>query len=176
MENEFNVQDGSNDRNYFTIIPNYILNHSTSTAQSLYLQLKRLAGENGTAYPSQKYLTEKMSISKNTLKKEFNYLLTKGWIEFAGDIECQTAGGLQKMKSYRIVDLWHLNTVHYQGGSKQTPLKVKGGSKQTLEGGQNVTTNKNHIKEELIPETSSESFSFADYIKEMRKSEDARMR
>jgi len=114
MEENIHLKDESNDRGYFTIIPNYILNHSTAIAQALYLQLKRLAGEKGEAYPASRYLCEKLGVSYNTLKKEFNYLLEKGWIENVGFRKIKTDGGLQKVKSYKIVDLWDLNNKHYQ--------------------------------------------------------------
>ena len=111
---KIHLKDESNDRGYFTIIPNYILNHSTAVAQALYLQLKRLAGDNGIAYPSSRYLRGRLGISQPTLRKEFGYLLEKRWIEYIGDKEVKTDGGVQKIKSYKIVDLWDLNNKHYQ--------------------------------------------------------------
>lgn len=113
-EKNIELKDESNDRGYFTIIPNYILNHSTAVAQALYLQLKRLAGENGVAYAGSRYLKERLKISQPTLRKEFNYLLAKGWIEYAGEKEVETDGGKQKIKSYKIVDLWQLNNKFYE--------------------------------------------------------------
>lgn len=114
MDEQIHLKDESNDRSYFTIIPNYILNHSTAVAQALYLQLKRLAGERGEAYPGNQYLMEKLGVSKPTLRKEYKYLLDKGWIKYNGLKEVKTDGGLQKVKSYRIVDLWQLNNEHYK--------------------------------------------------------------
>lgn len=119
-------QDETNDRNYFTIIPNYILNHSTATAQALYLQLKRLAGERNTAYPASRYLKEKLGISHNTLSKELNYLLEKGWIKQIGYKSVNTDGGIQKVKEYKIVDLWQLNNDYYKGGIKIGTPKQRG--------------------------------------------------
>ena len=73
-EKLFEVEDRSGDRKYFTQVPNYVLNHSTATAQALYLQLKRLAGDSGLAYPSREYLMKHLHIHHITLKKEFKYL------------------------------------------------------------------------------------------------------
>jgi hypothetical protein len=124
METKINIKDESNDRGYFTIVPNYILNHSTAVAQALYLQLKRLAGEKGVAYPGSRYLRDKLKISQPTLRKEFKYLLEKGWIEYAGEKEIETDGGQQKIKSYRIVDIWQINNKTYQRGEKiDTPCQ-----------------------------------------------------
>jgi hypothetical protein len=121
MEEKFRLKDESGDKKYFTIVPNYILNHSTATAQALYLQLKKLAGENGVAYPGRRYLAEKLKISYPTLKKEIKYLLDKKWIEYVGKIDIETDGGRQKVKSYRIVDLWGINSRFYQRGEKIEP-------------------------------------------------------
>ena len=37
------ISDESGDKKYFTLVPNYILNHSSAIDQSLYLQMKRFA-------------------------------------------------------------------------------------------------------------------------------------
>lgn len=123
------VSDDSSDRKYFTIIPNYIANHSTANDQALYFQLKKHAGEDGECYVSQKTLMEKLGIGDKALKKSFEYLLSHNWIKFSGYKEVQTSGGMQKIKSYRIVDIWKLNVEHYeksQGSSKSVPLAPKG--------------------------------------------------
>jgi hypothetical protein len=44
------ILDNSGDKRYFTIVPNYILNHSTAIDQALYLQMKRLAGDEGLCF------------------------------------------------------------------------------------------------------------------------------
>ena len=123
MSDEINIKDESGDKKYFTIVPNIILNHSTANAQALYLQLKRLAGENGIACCGQRYLKKQLGMAHNTIKREFGYLLEKGWIKYAGEQEVMTDGGMQKMKSYKIVDLWQLNIKEYQN---QHTLAIKG--------------------------------------------------
>ena len=133
MEEQLSVQDGSNDRKYFTIIPNYVLDHSTANTQALYLQLKRLAGENGLAYPASRYLRGKLGISYNTLKKELGNLIKKGWIVEVGKKEIKTDGGRQKVKSYKIVDIWYINNGYFQRSIKQgTPTKR--GVKKVVQG------------------------------------------
>ena len=42
---QINIKDESGDRDCFTIIPNYIANHSTANDQALYFQMKRFAGD-----------------------------------------------------------------------------------------------------------------------------------
>jgi hypothetical protein len=158
MEKEIHLEDESGDRKYFTIIPNYILNHSTATAQALYLQLKRLAGENGVAYPASRYLRKQLKISQPTLRKEIKYLLEKGWIEKGEKKSVQTDGGMQEIQTYKIVDLWELNIKHFsKGGEKiDTPTheKEQRGEKIDTQGvktrGEKIGT-----KEELLEEEPS---------------------
>jgi bisphosphoglycerate-dependent phosphoglycerate mutase len=142
------VNDESGDRKYFTIIPNYILNHSTATAQALYLQLKRLAGDNGTTFAASTYLRKQLGISQPTLRKEMKYLLDKKWISFVGLKLVQTTGGMQQIKCYRVVDLWELNNQYYQkqrGEKLDTPLEQRG-EKNVSKGVKESATKKNQEK------------------------------
>jgi hypothetical protein len=128
-EEKIEIEDESGDHRYFTMIPNYVLNHSTATAQALYLQMKRLAGENGKTFAAQGYFMRKLGISQPTLRKEMKYLIEKGWIRYSGDVEVDTDGGKQKVKSYRIVDLWKKNVDYYEdkrGEKIDTPLHSRG--------------------------------------------------
>ena len=120
---DIKIIDNSNDKAYFTIVPNYILNHSSSNAQALYLQLKRLAGDNGLAYPSMDYLCKKLSLSKPTIRKELDYLISHKWIEYVGDIPVETKGGKQSVKGYRVLDIWQANMEFYKGGKNKSSNK-----------------------------------------------------
>lgn len=153
------IIDDSGDRNYFTMIPNYILNHSTAKAQALYMQLKKLAGEKGIAFPSRDYLMKKLDISKPTLLKELQYLLDKNWIESIGNVPIKTSGGNQYVKGYKIVDIWKLNVDYYEAkGVKNSTHLDQEGVKNDTEGGKiddpkgvkNRPPNKNIREEEPI--------------------------
>jgi len=155
MEEQLSVQDGSNDRKYFTIIPNYVLDHSTANTQALYLQLKRLAGENGLAYPASRYLRGKLGISYNTLKKELGNLIKKGWIVEGEKIEIKTDGGRQKVKSYKIVDIWYINNGYFSRTIKrETPAKR--GVKNVVQGvsvrGVRIGAKQERVKEDYLEE------------------------
>jgi len=128
------IQDDSSDRKYFTIIPNYIANHSSANDQALYFQIKKHAGDDGECYVSQKTLMEKLDIGDKALKKSFTYLLENNWIKFIGLKDVMTSGGMQKIKSYKVVDIWKMNVNHYEskGVVESTPLTPKG----VLKGGQ----------------------------------------
>lgn len=123
-------EDKSGDKKYFTMLPNIVLNHSTAVDQALYCQLKKHAGENGLCYVSERNLMEKLGVGRFALQKSFKYLLGRNWIKFAGDKEVMTQGGVQKVKSYSVVDIWEENITNYEGAVKTTPLGIKVPSKQ----------------------------------------------
>lgn len=161
------IIDESNDRKYFSLLPHYILNHSTAIDQAVYMQLKKYAGEGGIAYPSHKTLISKLGITRNTLKKSIDYLITRNWIKYCGEVEVETRGGKQKVASYSIVDIWKLNIENYEGVSKKDIPLSKGcqnnHQRGVTKGCQNSAPNKNHInknhiKEDIVADATSISF------------------
>ena len=135
MDNLF-LEDESSDKKYFTQIPNFIANHSTAIDQALYFQLKRYAGEKGTCFASQKTLLEKLGIGQKAFYKSIKYLVDHKWISFAGYKSVVTAGGTQKIKAYRINDIWKMNMEYYQGVAESAPLTSKGVAESNLRGSQ----------------------------------------
>lgn len=129
-EKEVHIEDKSGDKMFFTMLPNIILNHSTAIDQALYCQLKKHAGEKGICFVSERNLMEKLGIGRFALKKSFEYLLGRKWIKFEGLKDVMSSGGVQKVKSYSVVDIWRLNVENYQGAVKTTPLNDKVPSKQ----------------------------------------------
>jgi hypothetical protein len=122
MEQKFLIEDNSGDKKYFTIIPNYIANHSTANDQALYFQLKRLTDESGknTCYPSYRYLTKQLGIGLKALRKSIKYLIDHKWIDRIGEKRVKTKGGWQYVSQYKINDIWNLNMSYYQGVAKST--------------------------------------------------------
>lgn len=151
------IKDNSNDKKYFTIIPNYVLNHSSAIDQSLYIQMKRLTGDGeGVCYASEKYFRDKLKIGRNALKNSIKYLIDHKWIEEYGERDVETKGGTQKVKTYLVKDIWKQNIEHYKGVSQIAPLTDKGVSEMTTRGVPNeskgvsqMTTKKNVREEEL---------------------------
>jgi len=136
MRNKMHIQDGSGDKRYFTIIPNFILNHSTANDQALYLQMKRVAGEGGVCEAGSRYFMKQMGIGRQAYNTSLSYLLEKGWISHFGKKKVLTHGGIQEVNVYHVNDLWELNNAHYlKGGSKSTPLRksARGGSRTASE-------------------------------------------
>jgi hypothetical protein len=100
--------DKSGDKKYFSIIPNYIVNHSSHWEKSLYLTIKRIAGEYGSCWMSPNKLGEIEKCSawkiRNTLKK----LEKRKWIKKIG-----VRGKTKPTNEYIIIDLWELNANYY---------------------------------------------------------------
>jgi hypothetical protein len=137
---KISISDDSGDKKYFTIIPNYILNHSTLWDREVYIQMKRITGEDGTCWTSKRTLTRQCGMSKRRLDKSIEYLVEHKWIKLLGKKEVITKGGVQEVNEYKIIDLWDLNNTFYQekfkdkGGAPKTPPCDKGGAQNTQRG------------------------------------------
>jgi hypothetical protein len=156
MSDKFKIIDNSGDKKYFTMIPNYIINHSTVYEQAIYLYMKRIAGENGTCWSSPQTIAEVLDCSKNTVVKYQQKLVERGWIREIGE-----RGKTKPTKEYEIVDLWDLNMEYYSKQKEKSPSdlsqeKSNGEKKShpvTLEKSPGDTKNNN--KEELKNNISS---------------------
>lgn len=150
----FELEDGSNDKAYFTMVPNIVLNHSSAVDQALYMQMKRFAGEKkggGFCTASHRTLMGKLQIGPKALKSSIQYLLDHKWIENVGARKVMTEGGPQDVQIYRVNDIWRMNVEHYKGADESTPL-TKGGNERTKgadersKGGDESAPTKNYIK------------------------------
>lgn len=139
MIDKIKFEDESGDKEFFTIIPNYILNHSTQCDRDVYIQIKRVAGENGECYMSRTSLAKQCGISVRRLDKSIKYLLDHGWIKDAGKKSVMTKGGGQLVNVYKVANIWKLNIKHYEekygdkGIAPKTP-PIKGGAKNDTKG------------------------------------------
>jgi hypothetical protein len=168
MNDHVLIEDGSGDKKYFTIIPNFIINHSTAIDQALYLNMKRYAGETGLCYASEKTLMKNMSIGRHALKKSVKYLIEHKWITLVGHQRVETQGGIQSVKAYKVNDIWKMNTEYYKGVSKSSPPKQRGANPST-KGVLIQPTKKNKEKEEQIFENSEELKQFhSDFMERLR--------
>ena len=171
---ELKIEDGSSDKKYFTIIPNYILNHSTLYDREVYIQMKRISGENGSCWCSQKKLAKQCGMSVNRLKTSIKYLLEHDWIKVIGKKTIKTNGGNQEINEYKINDLWKLNTDFYlaqQGVSlNDTPIpkgvsrKQQRGITEKAKGVSQWVPNNNPVKEEPIKKITSAEPKRKDFI------------
>ena len=155
MEDEIEIEEDDSEKKYFTMIPNMIVDQSTSILLALYIHIKKLSGKKNQAFPSRKFLMEKLGVSKPTLLKSIDELIEKGWIAYDGMKRVMTDGGEQGVHKYKITNIWLENIKFYEGekGVKMsTPLlkgvknRPKGGKKTASKGVKNSTPNKiNHI-------------------------------
>jgi len=149
-QNDMGVVDESQDRRYFTLVPNYILNHSTAIDQALYLQMKRAAGENGLCYITQKTFCQRLGIGKIKLQKSLQYLLDHKWIAFVGTTDSKT----KPINTYRINDIWKLNVEYYhdQKKSSKSAQSFAPGEKSQIRPNKSPRTasiRRTNVKEEL---------------------------
>lgn len=116
------VEDGSGDKMYFTILPNYVLNHSTLWDREVYSQMKRIAGEVGECFMSEVNLAKQCGMSRKRLRKSIGYLLEHKWIEGVGTNEANKYNpfGLGS-KKYRITNIWSLNNKFYEDKKNLSP-------------------------------------------------------
>jgi len=115
-EKAYVIKDESGDRKYFTQIPNIIVNHSTAFEQSLYLIMKRIAGEHGTCYASLNFLSKKMGVHRTTVTETIKKLLKRKWIK---ETDKRNVRGGQ-VRQFVIIDLWKLNIDNYESASQMT--------------------------------------------------------
>jgi DNA-binding PadR family transcriptional regulator len=113
-EPKFNIRDESQDKKYFSLVPNYIVNHSTLEERGFYLTLKRIAGEDSRVYYSPKKLAELCGIKKTKLYGLVDKLLNRGWIEIAGSVPT----GHRPRRTYSIVNIWKQNIDFYEERNK----------------------------------------------------------
>lgn len=112
MQNE-KPQFNNESKKFFTIVPNYIIEHSTVYELAIYTYLKRVAGENGTCWESANNIGRKLNADHKTVRKYLKVLLKKNLIEKVG-----IRGKTRPSAEYRIVKIWELNSTHYQEKDK----------------------------------------------------------
>jgi len=143
------IQDDSGDKEFFTIIPNYIANHSTANDQALYFQMKRFAGETGECFATEKTLMGKLKIGKKAYDKSLTYLVDKGWVSYVG----LTNGKTRPIKTYKINNIWKMNTNHYRKISSESTVsskKISAESKRDKCQKQHKISAESNIEEEPI--------------------------
>ena len=106
---QLKIIDVSGDKKYFTIIPNMIVNGSSHWEQSLYLVMKRIAGEEGKCYASIRTHAGKMGCGLGKASEKLHKLLKRNWIKHIG----YAPGRTQRVRVFKIIDIWHDNVKKY---------------------------------------------------------------
>lgn len=164
MNEDTHIEDESGDRKYFTIIPNYILNHSSHWDREVYIQMKRISGEEGKCWTARKTLAKQCGMSVKQLDRCLKYLVEHEWIRRVGTRKIPSGkagkGGAQTVNEYVIVDLWHKNSLFYKGGDSQSTPFAKGSDYQSPQGRDCGAHKEEHcIKEEPISATRENEIS-----------------
>lgn len=121
MEEKFKIKDESGDKDFFTIIPNFIINHSIAVDRALYLEMKRFAGEDGECFATEKTIMRRLQIGKKAFNKSLSYLILRGWVTFIG----LTKGKTRPIKTYKINNIWQENSEYYKKISPRSTLSSK---------------------------------------------------
>lgn len=96
-------------------------------------------------------LAKQCGMSDRRLQKSIKYLLEHHWIEEIVGKIISTRGGSQKVRQFKVVDLWKMNIDFYiKGGECNAPPKPKGGERIEPKVVNQVHPKKITIKEEPI--------------------------
>jgi len=119
---EIQFIDKSGDKEFFTIVPDIVINHSTAIERALYLEIRRFAGSNGKCFATKKTMMTRLGVSDKAFNKALKYLLKNEWISFSGFTEGKT----RPIKTYIVNDIWLKNSDYYRKkiGVKST-LSIK---------------------------------------------------
>ena len=142
-DKEIKIIDSSEDKKYFTIIPNYILNHSTANEQALYLQMKKIAGENGRCFATLQTMAKKLGWERKKVMKNIKCLLKRNWIKKDGTIPSKT----HPVNAYKIVNIWELNSDYYR---KKKSTKIEHISKRRESKGDLSRESKGDLEEDIL--------------------------
>ncbi len=112
MQNE-KPQFNNESKKYFTIVPNYVIEHSSVYELAIYTYLKRVAGENGTCWESAGNIGKKIKADPKTIRKYLKILINKKLIEKVG-----VKGKTKPTAEYKIVKIWGSNAKYYQEKDK----------------------------------------------------------
>lgn len=104
------IKDNSGDKEFFTIVPNFIINHSTANDRALYLEMKRFAGEDGKCFATVETMTKRLGIGNKAFNKSLDYLLKRGWISYTG----KTKGKTHPINTYKINNIWQENSDYFK--------------------------------------------------------------
>lgn len=146
---EYKIIDESGDKDYYTMVPNYVLNHSDAVTKAVYLDMKRVAGEHGRCFMTEETMCKRNNIGLKKLHKAIDYLLEHKWIEYIGKTPAKT----RPIKTYKILDIWKLNTDFY---SKEKIPSKREVSKDTIQKNSKIPSESmgiirtNNTKEEPI--------------------------
>lgn len=124
MTDQVNIHDAANDKKYFTMIPNMVVDALTANELALYMLMKRTTGENGTFRMGFRSIKVRLGMGQTVITKALAKLEDLKFISFQG---FQPFGGethFQKVKCYTINDVWNKNMANYKPEKSGVPNGV----------------------------------------------------
>ena len=155
MKENICIQNDSGDKDFFTIIPNYIIDNTDAIQRALYIEMKRYAGENGSCFATQETMQNRLGIGKKAFVKALDFLLAEGWVSYMGFTRRKT----RPVKTYKINNIWAKNSTHY----KKIPLKRAVSLKDTSQKSSKIPLKRAVEEEPYINNTSETSVSQSKY-------------
>ncbi len=104
------IFDGSDDKAYFTITPNIVIDSDISAyAKLLYIYLKRVAGETGKCWQSTRTISKNLNISMGTISNSKKELVSAGFIKIT-KVVCNRGKSADVIS---VRDIWEENINKY---------------------------------------------------------------
>lgn len=159
MSRGYKISEETPDREYFTLVPNYIVNHSSIWEQGIYLTMKRIAGEGGKCFATHETIARMLQISRPSVSRTIPKLINRGWIKEAGTHQGKT----HPVKEYQIVDLWKMNSDFYHDQKIRKPenISFEANKKDTSTTEPKIRKPQNleeeHIEEDILSSRSESS-------------------
>lgn len=123
MTEPVNIHDAANDKKYFTMIPNMVVDTLTTNELALYILMKRISGEYGTFSMGFRSIKRCLGMGQSVIIKSMTRLEELNYITFQGFQAVETDGGFQKIKGYTLNDIWNQNMANYQSKNKGVPIE-----------------------------------------------------
>ena len=102
-------------KSHFTMIPNCMLDNLSMQEIAIYCIIKQHAGEQGESFVSNKSLSEKFKISRNTVTKIYKSLEKKKLIKFK---RFQKSLKGKPVSVYSVVNYWEYNNIYHNAPNK----------------------------------------------------------
>lgn len=138
------INNSKNKRNYFTQVPNFIVDNSNANELALYVHIKRITGESGECFTTQQTMMKKMGKGKKAFDKSLKYLISQDWIISSG----KKQGKTRPINKYRINNIWEMNLEHYEKINSKSNISLKDNSQKTRD--------KSRKKHMISPESNTE--------------------
>ena len=165
---EFEFIDETNDKKYFTIIPNIIINGYSAVESGVYLYIKRRCGEKreGSWNENKDTAAKNLGIDFRTLKRIIEKLEKDNRIKCIGYKIFNT----KPVKVYQMCDIWKENTLQYKdkkiSGFNELSQKISGFdefSKVDL-----TYLKNNNIKNNILSKDNTQESTIPDDIKPLK--------